>query len=100
MWAQSSIGRSTHRRGRDEVEWGMSPHRLIEGAAFDPEVIALLIQAYQVAVTRVGEGQPLPVLETLAKRIIEIAARGERDPQKMTEYAVRGVEPFPDAGSW
>jgi len=76
----------------------MSPHRLIEGAAFDPEVIALLIQAYEVAVTRVGKGQPLLVLETLAKRIIEIAVRGERDPQKLVEYAIRGVEPFPNAG--
>ena len=51
----------------------MAPHRLIEGAAFDPEVIALLIQAYETAVKRVGKDQPLPVLETLAKRIIEIA---------------------------
>ena len=76
----------------------MSPHRLIEGAAFDPEVIALLIQAYEIAVTRVGKGQPLLVLETLAKRIIEIAVRGERDPQKLVEYAIRGVEPFPNAG--
>ncbi len=76
----------------------MSPHRLIEGAAFDPEVIALLIQAYETAVQRVGKGQPLPVLEALATRIIEIAIRGERDPQKMTEYAIRGVEPFPNAG--
>jgi hypothetical protein len=76
----------------------MSPHRLIEGAAFDPEVIALLIQTYDAAVKRVGEGQPLLVLETLAKRIIEIAVRGERDPQKMVEYAIRGVEPFPNVG--
>lgn len=76
----------------------MSPHRLIEGAAFDPEVIALLIQAYETAVKRVGKGQPLLVLETLAKRIIEIAVRGERDPQQMVEYAIRGVEPFPNVG--
>ena len=44
----------------------MSPHRLIEGAAFEPEAIALLIRAYEAAVTRVGKGQPLVVLETLA----------------------------------
>ena len=58
----------------------------------------MLIQAYETAVKRVGKGQPLPVLETIAKRIIEIAGHGERDPQKMVDYAIRGVEPFPNAG--
>jgi hypothetical protein len=71
----------------------MSPHRLIEGAAFEPEVIALLIQAYETAVGRVGKGQPLPVLEALAMRIIETAVQGERDPQQIVAYALRGVEP-------
>jgi hypothetical protein len=76
----------------------MSPHRLIEGAAFEPEVIAVLIKAYETAVKRVGKGQPLPVLEALAARIIETAVHGERDPQNMVAYAIRGVEPFPNAG--
>jgi hypothetical protein len=76
----------------------MSPHRLIEGAAFDPEVIVLMTRAYQAAVKRVGRGQPPVVLETLAKRIIEIAGGGERDLQKMIDYAVRGVEPYPNIG--
>ena len=76
----------------------MSPHRLIEGAAFEPEVIALLIRAYEAAVKRVGKGQPPVVLETLAKRIIEVAGDGERDLQKMVDYAVRGVGPFLNAG--
>ena len=76
----------------------MSPHRLIEGAAFEPEVLKLLIQAYDAAVKRVGKGQPPLVLETMAKRIIEIAGSGERDPRKMLEHAVRGVEPFPNVG--
>jgi hypothetical protein len=62
---------------------GMSPHRLIQGAAFDPEIVELLSQAYDAAV---------------AKQIIEIGGRGERDPQKIVEYAIRGVEPRPDAG--
>jgi hypothetical protein len=76
----------------------MSPHRLIEGAAFDPDVITLMIQAYQTAVERVGKGQPLPVLEALATRIIETAMHGERDPQQMVAYAIRGISPFPNVG--
>jgi hypothetical protein len=73
----------------------MPPHRLIEGAAFEPETIALLIQAYEAAVMLVGKDQPLPVLETIAKRILEIAGSGERDPRTLVEHAIRGVERFP-----
>lgn len=76
----------------------MAPHRLIQGAAFEPDTIELLSRAYAAAVALVGRGQPSLVLETIAKQIIDIAGRGERDPQKMVEYAVRGVEPMPDAG--
>ena len=76
----------------------MSPQRLIEGAAFEPEIVVLMTRAYQAAVKRVGKGQPMLVLETLAKRIIEVAGRGERDPQKMVDHAVRGVEPYPNVG--
>jgi len=70
----------------------MSAHELIGGAAFEPETIALLIQAYEAAVMLVGRDQPPLVLETIAKRILEIAGRGERDPKKMVEYAMRGLE--------
>ena len=76
----------------------MSPYRLIEGAAFEPEIIVLMTKAYQAAVKRVGKGQPLLVLETLARRVIDIAGSGERDLQKMVDYAVLGVEPYPNVG--
>jgi hypothetical protein len=76
----------------------MSAHRLIEGATFEPEVIVLMTKAYQAAVKRVGKGQPPVVLETLAKRIIELAGGGERDLQKLIDHAVRGVEPYPNVG--
>jgi hypothetical protein len=74
----------------------MSLHRLIQGTAFDPEIVELLSQAYEAAVKRVGKNQPVVVLETIAKRIIEIGGRGERNPTKIVEYAIRGVEPRPD----
>jgi hypothetical protein len=76
----------------------MSPHRLIEGAAFEPDTIRLLIKAYDAAVQRVGGDQPLLVLETIARQIIEIANTGERDPQRMVEYATRGIDPLASAG--
>jgi hypothetical protein len=76
----------------------MSPHRLIEGAAFEPDTIRLLTEAYEAAVQRVGRDQPLLVLETIARQIIEIASTGERDPQRMAEYATRGIDPPAGAG--
>ena len=76
----------------------MAPHRLIQGAAFEPETITLLAQSYEAAVMLVGRDQPFVVLETIAKRILEIAGRGERDAQKLVEHAIRGIERLPDAG--
>jgi hypothetical protein len=71
---------------------------LLQGSAFEPELIALLAQAYETASVRIGKDQPPLVLETIAKQIIDIAGRGERDPQKMVEYAIRSIEPLPPAG--
>jgi hypothetical protein len=76
----------------------MTVHRLIQGAAFEPETLTLLTRAYESALAHVGPNQPPIVLETIAKHIIEIAGRGERDPQKMVEFAVRGIAPSPDRG--
>jgi hypothetical protein len=81
------------------MQWGGvdMPYRLIEDTAFDPETIRLLIEAYDAAVDRVGRNQPLLVLETIAKQIIEIAGTGERDPSKIVEYVTRGIG-FSSAG--
>jgi len=74
----------------------MSPHNLIQDSAFEPETVALLTLAYEAAVMLIGREQPTLVLETVAKRILEIAARGERDPQKLVAYAIRGIVPGSD----
>jgi hypothetical protein len=76
----------------------MSPHRLIEGAAFEPDTVRLLTKAYEAAVERVGRDQPLLVLETIARQIIDIASTGERDPQRMVEFATRGIDPLANTG--
>jgi hypothetical protein len=70
------------------------PPQVKESAAFDPETIALLIQAYEAAVQLVGTDQPPYVLETIARDIIDIAGAGERDTQRMVEFAVGAVERF------
>jgi hypothetical protein len=70
---------------------------LIQGAAFEPELVELMGQAYETACKLIGANQPPLVMETIAKSIIDSARVGTRDPQKMVEFAMRGLERFPDA---
>lgn len=53
------------------------------GTAFDPATIVVLAAAYNRAV----DGQPASVREDIAKRIIELASEGERDPDKLCNGA-------------
>jgi hypothetical protein len=49
-------------------------------AAFDADTTALVVRAYDKACAELHDrGQPPVVREIIAKRLIEIAGRGERD---------------------
>ena len=63
----------------------MSPLRLIQGAAFDPEATRLMGLAYETACVNVGTEEK-SVRELIAKRIIEAAKSGERDVQRLASY--------------
>ena len=64
----------------------------ISDRAFDAEVTALICQAFDLTCQAFHDaGQPELVKEIIAKRIIEIAGRGERDPQKMREAALNSL---------
>jgi hypothetical protein len=62
------------------------PIRLIQGASFDSETTRLLGLAYERACESVAAD--VTVREAVAKRIIEAARRGERDIEKLVEYAL------------
>jgi hypothetical protein len=70
------------RRTRQNVE------KLIndQGAAFDPDVTAAMSSAYQAVLTelRLSDREDAGTL-MVAKRVVEIAARGERDPRRLAE---------------
>jgi hypothetical protein len=78
------------------LESHMSPVQIIHGASFDPETTSLMAAAFDEACREVGDGQPLPVKELVAKRIIEAAHRGERDVQMLKEFALAGLNPIAD----
>jgi hypothetical protein len=70
------------------------PHlaRLLQGRSFDPETIEVMGQAYDKAKRRLHDtGQPALVQEVIAKRIIDIAAAGERDPDQIAQHALQAL---------
>lgn len=58
-----------------------------EQIALDPENLALAASAYDKAVVEIG-GAPEPVREVVAKRIIQLIAEGERDPNVLYKRAI------------
>jgi len=55
--------------------------------AFAPDVTAIMISAYDKAIGTHNNGQPTPEREVIAKVIIELAARGERDSERLCAVA-------------
>jgi hypothetical protein len=68
-----------------------SIHSFIKPGAFEPEMIAVMSEAFEAACTELHDtGQPQIVLEVIAERIIAAARMGEHDPLRLREAALRG----------
>jgi hypothetical protein len=66
--------------------------RLLEGRAFSPEEVELLTSAFEAALRELNLTKRTdPAVELVARRIIELAGRGERDPARLREAAVKCV---------
>lgn len=51
---------------------------------FDPKTTALIVAAYDRVCTEMQDaGQPEMIKELIAKRLIQIAGNGERDPEHL-----------------
>jgi hypothetical protein len=65
------------------------------GRGFDAEATQNLGKAYDIACRSLHvKGQPPLIQETLAKKIIEAAQRGERDPDRLAAIALGILGPF------
>jgi hypothetical protein len=61
-------------------------------ASFDPETTHIMGQAYESACTKLHDvGQPEIVKNVIARRIIEIAKTGERDPNQLCKRALKAI---------
>ena len=65
---------------------------VFQGASFSPDTITAMTQAFEEAV----ETLPFPVgsarVQALAKNIVELAAQGERDPERMKLLALLALK--------
>lgn len=78
----------------------MSIAPLLAQSAFEPEMIETLVSVYEAAWRKVEEsgskfaspGYQRAAQEIIAKRIIEMAQRGERNPSELADDAVAYLE--------
>ena len=68
----------------------MAIHRLLQRSAFGPVEIRFMIKAYEDALRVLGLSNRTtdPITEVVAKKVIEIAQTGERDPLQIRVRAI------------
>jgi hypothetical protein len=65
-------------------------HRLLENHAFGPDEIQVLTTAFEDTLRTLRlVDRADPATEIIAKKIIELAAQGERDPDRLRERAIQ-----------
>jgi hypothetical protein len=70
--------------------------RLLQDTAFGPDEIAVLVAAYEDALRALSlVNRSDLATEMVAKRIIELAKQGERDPVRLRERAMDAVSSPP-----
>jgi hypothetical protein len=76
----------------------MAIYRLLQFSAFDPDAIERMTAAYEdvLRALRLANRQD-PITELVARKIVEVAQLGERDPIRLRERTLRelGITPEP-----
>jgi hypothetical protein len=65
--------------------------QLLKKGSFGPEEVNVLVRAFEDALRTLQVDRNDPVSEALAKKIIELAQQGERDPVLLAKLAVQWV---------
>jgi hypothetical protein len=77
---------------REQRSLAMPIHRLLEKHAFGPDEIRVLTSAFDEALRKLGLADRAdPVVEVVARKIIELAQQGERDPTRLSERAIQAL---------
>ena len=74
--------------------------RLLQDTAFGPDEIAVLVAAYEDALRALSLVNRTDLAtEMVAKKIIELAKQGERDPVRLRERVIEGVSSQPPSAT-
>jgi hypothetical protein len=67
----------------------------LDGHSFDGETVRLMGIAFEMALgsLRGTPGHADPVREAIARKIVELAKAGERDPERLCEGALKDLPP-------
>ena len=70
----------------------MAIYRIFKTTAFEPEAIAVMSAAYEetLRVLELADRQD-PIKELVARKIIEVAGTGERNPTRISEQTLRDL---------
>lgn len=63
-----------------------------QGSAFAPDTIAAMTKALNEAVETLPEQVSSGRVQALARNIVDLAAQGERDPQRLKELALQALK--------
>jgi hypothetical protein len=70
----------------------MAVYRLYQDKAFEPEAIMMMTSAYADVCRRLGlNDSDHPETNAVAKKVIEFAQRGERDPARLRDYVLEAL---------
>ena len=71
----------------------MAIYRLLRRQVFEPEDLRLLGIVYEDVLKALGlVDRKDPATELIAKRLVELAQAGERDPQCLKDLTIEGVQ--------
>ena len=59
---------------------------------FGPEELVLLVDAFENAVGDMGIDRASPIALAAAKRVVEVARQGERDPNRLCDEAIKALQ--------
>ena len=72
----------------------MPLRQYLQGRRFDPETARLLGVAFEMALVTLQERREIdPLRDAVARKIIELAEAGERDPERLCDGALKACQP-------
>ena len=70
----------------------MTVYRLFKDKAFEPEAITMMTAAFTDVCRTLGlNDSNHPEADTVAKKVIEFAQRGERDPVRLRNHVLQAL---------